>query len=150
MFECSAVRFFFAVGFQLALAHAQRYNGDDSKKGSDSMAPGAWRQRQRCWQVALPFEGAADLARQLGTSPLVAQVLHNRGASTLEAARGFLQPRMDALHDPRLMPNIEAAAARLAQAVARKEHITLYGDYDVDGITGLAILRGVLAAAGAS
>jgi single-stranded-DNA-specific exonuclease len=100
--------------------------------------------------VALPFEGAADLARQLGTSPLVAQVLHNRGASTLEAARGFLQPRMDALHDPRLMPNIEAAASRLAAAVARKEHITLYGDYDVDGMTGLAILRGVLAAAGAS
>jgi single-stranded-DNA-specific exonuclease len=110
----------------------------------------AWRQRQRFWRVAPAFDGAADLARQLGTSPLVAQVLHNRNASTLDAARDFLQPRMDALHDPRLMPNIEVAASRLAQAVRDRQHITLYGDYDVDGMTGLAILRNVLAAAGAS
>ncbi len=80
----------------------------------------------------------------------MAQALHNRGAGTLDQARDFLQPRMDALHDPRLMPNIEAAARRLALAVRNRQHVTLYGDYDVDGMTGLAVLRSVLSAAGAS
>jgi single-stranded-DNA-specific exonuclease len=47
---------------------------------------------------------------------------------------------MTLLHGPELLPNIEPAAQRLAQAIARREKITLYGDYDVDGMTGTALL----------
>lgn len=108
------------------------------------MAARAWRQNQRIWQVAPAFDGAEDLARQLGTSPVVAQILHNRGASSLEQARDFLNPRMNLLHGPELLCDIEPAARRIAAAIAAKEKITIYGDYDVDGMTSVAILDACL------
>ncbi len=108
----------------------------------------AWRRALR-WEVAAPFDGAAEMARQLGTSPLVAQVLANRGATSVEAARDFLNPRMNGLLGPELLPNIDAAAHRIIQAIRGDEKITLYGDYDVDGMTGLAILRACLVMLGA-
>ena len=109
----------------------------------------AWTPQARRWEVAPAFEQAGAWARQLGTAPLVAQVLHNRGVDSLEAAKAFLNPRMTDLHDPSLLSGAEAAAVRVAQAVAQGERIVLYGDYDVDGITGLAILHGCLRLLGA-
>lgn len=113
------------------------------------MSTRAGRLGRRQWQVASPFDGAADLARQLGTAPLVAQILHNRGVTTVEAARSFLDPKLTHLHDPALLDNIDAAANRILAAVRAKEKITLYGDYDVDGMTGVAILRACLSLLGA-
>jgi single-stranded-DNA-specific exonuclease len=104
----------------------------------------AWTPGERRWEVAPPFEAAGEWARQLGTGPLVAQVLHNRGAATLDAARAFLNPKLTDLHDPALLSGSADAARRIARAAAAKEKIVLYGDYDVDGITGLAILHGCL------
>jgi len=102
------------------------------------------------WQVAPPFDGAADLARQLNTAPMVAQLLHNRGVTDVEAARKFLDPKLTHLHDPGLLEQIDVAAERILRAVRDGEKITLYGDYDVDGMTGVAILRAGLGLLGAN
>lgn len=108
------------------------------------MAKRAWRRNQRRWQIAPAYDGADDLARRLRTAPLVAQVLHNRGLDDFDAARGFLQPKLNDLHDPLELPGCQAAARRIAQAVERKEPIAVYGDYDVDGMTSIAILHACL------
>ena len=114
-----------------------------------TMASRASRPKSPRWAVAPPWDGAADLARRLRTAPLVAQVLHNRGLDEPEAARAFLNPKLGDLHPPELLGGAEAAAKRIARAVAGKEKIFLYGDYDVDGMTAVAILHAVLRLVGA-
>ena len=114
------------------------------------MARATWRPRTFRWEVAGPYAGSADLARRLGTAPLVAQVLANRGLTDAEAARGFLNPKLSDLHDPELLPGTVAAAERIAAAAKAGEKIVLYGDYDVDGIAGVAILHACLRMIGAS
>ena len=108
------------------------------------MARRAWRPRTYRWQVNPAFAGAEDLAARLGTAPLVAQVLHNRGISDADAGAAFLNPKLSDLPDPTLLSGCEAAAERIAKAVADGERIVIYGDYDVDGITGVAILHAAL------
>ena len=100
----------------------------------------AWRRNDCRWEVAPRWDGAADLARQLKTSPLIAQALHNRHFDEPERVRAFLDPKLTDLHPPELLPGIVAAAERLERAVRDKEPVCLYGDYDVDGMTGVAIL----------
>lgn len=85
-------------------------------------------------------DAVARLAGEAGISPLLARLLTNRGICTPEAVREFLNPSLDALHDPFLLPDMEAAAQRLASAVATRESICVHGDYDVDGVTGAAVL----------
>ncbi len=101
----------------------------------------AWMPNVFTWQVAEPYDAASDLAWKLRTTDLVAQVLHNRGLDDLEAAKAFMNPQLNALHDPTLLGGAEAAAKRIAQAVAGGERIVIYGDYDVDGITAEGILH---------
>ncbi len=74
---------------------------------------------------------------------LLARILAARGIGSA-AAGSFLEPKLTDLHDPSLIPDVDRAAARLLEAVARHERIVIYGDYDVDGITGTAILFRVL------
>jgi len=92
------------------------------------------------WNIAEPHPHVDELAAQLKVSPLVAQVLLNRGIDTAEAGQQFLRPSLKLLHDPSLIPNLEKASQRIAQAVRDKEKIVVYGDYDVDGITAVSIL----------
>ena len=113
------------------------------------MASRAWRPKQYRWEIAPPFEGAEALARRLGTAPLVAQLLHNRRIDGEDACRAFLDPKLTDLHDPLLLSGADAAAERIARAVAEAEPIVLYGDYDVDGMTGVAILSSLLGMLGA-
>src|SRR3990167_714340 len=80
------------------------------------------------------------LSSALKVSPLLAQLLINRGVTDLDSAHGFLQPKLSGLADPMLIPEMEKAALRLATAVRKKEKIVIYGDYDVDGVTGTALL----------
>ncbi|MBN1943260.1 MAG: single-stranded-DNA-specific exonuclease RecJ [Phycisphaerae bacterium] len=108
------------------------------------MAGRAWTRNPRRWQVAPLYGGADDLARRLRTAPLVAQVLHNRGLDDSDEARAFLQPKLTDLHDPLELPGCRAAARRIARAVQQKEPIAVYGDYDVDGMTAIAILHACL------
>src|SRR4051812_40103654 len=89
------------------------------------------------------------LARELDIPRFVAELLCRRGFSSVEAATPFLEPRLKSLSDPFLLPNMRAAAERLLAAVDTRERIVLYGDYDVDGVTSLALFTRVLSAYGA-
>ncbi len=99
------------------------------------------------WRVAEPHAEARALADALRTDPLVGQMLMQRGITQPAAAERFFEPTLNDLHDPLGLPNIETAAGRIVNAVKNRETIVLYGDYDVDGIAGLAILFHILKAA---
>ncbi len=101
------------------------------------------------WQPAPPQPLlAAPLARRLKVSPLLAQCLVNRGFSELDPAELFLHPRLKALADPFLLPNMETAIARLLRARELGESVIIFGDYDVDGVTSTTLLLEVLRALG--
>lgn len=94
-------------------------------------------------------EEAASLARVLGVSPILAALLINRGYADERSARAFLTPSYDQLHEPYLMLGMKEGVARLQQAIDAQEPILIYGDYDVDGTTGTAILLRALKLLGA-
>jgi single-stranded-DNA-specific exonuclease len=85
-------------------------------------------------------ERAASLARVLGVSPILAALLMSRGYADEQSARVFLSPTYDQLHEPYHMLGMKEAVARLQKAIATGERVLLYGDYDVDGTTGTAVL----------
>ena len=93
---------------------------------------------------------AGQLAATLGVSPIVAHLLIARGHEDPESARTFLSPTLNQLHDPFLMRGMPDAVARLGQAIDRQEPILIYGDYDVDGTTGTAVLLRALRMLGAT
>jgi len=86
---------------------------------------------------------AALLARALGISPLLAQLLINRGIGDEAAARAFLSPDLSSLADPFAMRDMGRAVERIERALRRGEPIVVYGDYDVDGQTASAVLVSV-------
>ncbi len=108
------------------------------------------RTQQKEWAIRPFDERSAEFAKSLKVSPLVAQVLINRGITDARTGGAFLNPKLTDLIDPGQMPGITPAVQRLKQAVAGREKITIYGDYDVDGITGVAILWQVLTMLGAN
>jgi single-stranded-DNA-specific exonuclease len=102
---------------------------------------------EKRWITPPPVDGrlANQLAAELEISPLVARLLLARGISDAAEARVFLSPSLDDLHDPFLMAGMEPAVERLQEAVRSGRPIMIYGDYDVDGITGSALLYRALA-----
>src|SRR3954469_13394442 len=104
------------------------------------MRSGSRMHRPKRWIIAPPHERAAELADRLKTSPVIAQVLLNRGINEPDACLKFLRPSLKCLYDPAAIPNLPKAAQRIARAIAEKQKIVIYGDYDVDGITATAIL----------
>lgn len=94
-------------------------------------------------------ERVASLARVLGVSPTVAALLISRGCDDEISAKSFLQPSYDQLHDPYLMQGVAEAVERLLRAIDNAEPILVYGDYDVDGTTGTALLLRALNLLGA-
>ncbi len=102
--------------------------------------PSTARTQKNEWNIRPADARAEGLAKSLKISPLVAQVLLNRGITEVGQGNVFLQPKLTELIRPCYMPGIEPAVARLREAVEKKEKITVYGDYDVDGITGVSIL----------
>ncbi len=88
------------------------------------------------------------IAMQMGIDTLTAEILYRRGVQTTEAMSAFLQPRLEDLHDPLLMPDMEKAVHRIVEALGNKEKICIYGDYDADGTVGTAVLCRYLKAAG--
>lgn len=83
---------------------------------------------------------ATDLAKEVGIHPALGQLLLRRGISTPAAAKRFFRPQLTDLHDPFLMDDMQVAVDRLNQALGRKERIMVYGDYDVDGCTAVALV----------
>ncbi len=95
-------------------------------------------------------ERAASLARVLGVSPILAALLITRGYADEGAARVFLSPTYDQLHEPYSMLGMKDAVTRVQRAIETGERVLLYGDYDVDGTTGTAILLRALKLLGAN
>jgi len=98
---------------------------------------------------AVDTDAAMGLGRRLGLHPVTAHVLVGRGIATEEAARRFLRPGPDALLDPRLLMDMDRATEVIAATIEAKGSIAVYGDYDVDGVCGTALLLRALKALGA-
>ncbi len=84
------------------------------------------------------------LAQSLGVDDLVAQLLLQRGIRTFEEAKQFFRPQLSDLHDPFLMKDMDVAVSRIEKAIKNQENILVYGDYDVDGTTAVALLSSYL------
>jgi single-stranded-DNA-specific exonuclease len=83
---------------------------------------------------------AKELAEKVGMSPIMADLLIQRGIKTESAAKRFFRPMLNELIDPFLMNDMDVAVDRLNDAMGRKERIMVYGDYDVDGCTAVALV----------
>ncbi|PYR58743.1 MAG: single-stranded-DNA-specific exonuclease RecJ [Acidobacteria bacterium] len=102
------------------------------------------------WQhLPCDDEEAGALSLRLGVHPTIARLLCLRGLRDADAARRFLAPSLDQLHDPFALADMTLAVERLESAIARRERIAIHGDYDVDGITSTVILRRALEMLGA-
>ena len=104
----------------------------------------------KIWVISPPDQRADQLAKSLKVSPLLAQLLINRGVTDPQSGSAFLRPKLTDLISPELLPGVRDAAQRIKLAVTQKQKITIYGDYDVDGITGVAILWQILTLLGAN
>ena len=85
-------------------------------------------------------QAAKELAEKIGMSPILASLLLQRGIRTESAAKRFFRPMLNELIDPFLMNDMDLAVDRLNDAMGRKERIMVYGDYDVDGCTAVALV----------
>lgn len=97
------------------------------------------------WQIKKHDRAAVNaLAAEIGVHPLTAALLISRGFSNAASATRFLFPSFEHLHDPFLLMGMRAAVERILLASQRKEKVLVWGDYDVDGTTGTALLRSVV------
>ncbi|UIR56282.1 single-stranded-DNA-specific exonuclease RecJ [Sphingobacterium sp. SRCM116780] len=80
------------------------------------------------------------LRDELGINPILAELLVSRNIETFEASKHFFRPSLDQLHNPFLMQDMEKAIARITTAIGQNEKILIYGDYDVDGTTAVAVV----------
>ena len=85
-------------------------------------------------------KAAEELGQKMGVSPVIAFLLLRRGITTESAAKRFFRPQLADLINPFLMKDMDAAVDRLNDAMGRKERILVYGDYDVDGCTAVALV----------
>lgn len=91
-----------------------------------------------------PDEAIRALSRQINVNPYLCTVLIQRGIDTFEKARTYFRPTLDMLHDPFLMKGMSQAVDRLSAAIENNERILVYGDYDVDGTTAVALVYSYL------
>ena len=87
---------------------------------------------------------AERLSAELEISPVAGRLLAGRGIRTAAEARAYIRPTLDSLHDPFLMKDMGAAVDRLCRALDEQERIMVYGDYDVDGTTAVALMYSFL------
>src|SRR5690606_8871481 len=89
-------------------------------------------------------EDIASLSKEINVNPCLASILVQRGIKTFDEAKTFFRPSLMHLHDPFLMKDMDKAVARLKTAMDQHEKILIYGDYDVDGTTSVALVFGFL------
>ena len=94
------------------------------------------------WKIKppAPTEVSDRLVKDLKVSPVIANLLYQRGIKTYDEAKLFFRPQLDQLHDPFLMKDMDKAIARIEKAISSGEKILIYGDYDVDGTTSVALV----------
>src|SRR3990172_4399558 len=103
-----------------------------------SLTNSQWREKK------VAASEASALASALGVPPLVARVLAARGLGEAESARLFLASPLDSLSDPACLADLPEAVELLCEAIRRERRIRIYGDYDVNGVAGTALLTRAL------
>ncbi|MDG1147187.1 MAG: single-stranded-DNA-specific exonuclease RecJ [Crocinitomicaceae bacterium] len=97
---------------------------------------------QKKWQVKTPIarQTVDEFRSELKVTPLVAELLLQRNIQNFPEAEGFFRPKLEQLHDPFLMQDMEQAVDRLQEAIDEGQKVLLFGDYDVDGTTAVALM----------
>lgn len=98
-----------------------------------------WKQKPTTSQAAID-----QLSKDINVNATLANMLINRGVDSFESAKNYFRPTMDQLHDPFLMKDMDLAVSRIEQAIRNEENIMIYGDYDVDGTTSVALMYSFL------
>ena len=115
----------------------------------------SFNEKKKVWSLRYtPGNSAADdavnaIASENGISRVSAKLIYNRGYCTKDSVGVFLNPTEEGFHDPYLMADMDRAVARIAEALAKNEKITVYGDYDVDGVTSVTLIYLYLKSLGA-
>lgn len=106
---------------------------------------------QKIWNVK-KFDIALQqrFSRELNIPPLIAQLLINRNIVNIQEAQEFLRCSLSDLHDPFLLKGMQSAVSRIKSSIQNKERIVIWGDYDVDGLTSVALLKTILIKLGAN
>ncbi len=112
------------------------------------------KNREKRWHIkanehAPNTDVVKDIAATLGLDAIIARLLYLRGYQTVEAASDFLFMKTEMMGDPFILKDMDAATERICRAIRNKEKITIYGDYDVDGVTAVCTLYLFLASYGA-
>ena len=94
-----------------------------------------WKQKPKIAKAAVD-----KLSKDINVNATLATMLINRGVENFDQAKDYFRPSLNLLHDPFLMKDMDAAVLRIAKAVKNEEHILVYGDYDVDGTTAVALM----------
>src|ERR1017187_881820 len=106
----------------------------------------AWKKAERILEKRWKIKNKADsgviqiLQTELGIDSTLANILGQRGFNTFDLAKDFFRPSLMHLHDPFRMKDMDKAIARIQSAIANNEKILIYGDYDVDGTTAVALV----------
>jgi single-stranded-DNA-specific exonuclease len=103
--------------------------------------------QEKRWVLQDTDEALAEsLRRELRIHPAICRIFSQRGISNREEAVAFFRPKIDHLHDPYLMKDMDKAVDRIDRAIRDGEHVLIYGDYDVDGTTAVALVYSYLSA----
>ena len=105
-------------------------------------------QKRWIFPSAADAAGISQMKQEADIPSFLAELLLKRGLSDAPSAEAYLKPRLRTLSAPELLPEMDVAVARILVAMDRRERLVLYGDYDVDGITSLAILARFFQACG--
>src|SRR5687767_5819391 len=96
---------------------------------------------QKRWKILEADEQkVVQLHQALNVNPVICKILVQRNIETFEEARNFFRPKLESLHDPWLMKDMEKAVERIMKAIQANEKILVFGDYDVDGTTSVACM----------
>ena len=96
---------------------------------------------QKRWKILTPDKQKSDLLQQsLKISPVICNILVQRGIESFEQSKKYFRPELADLHDPWLMKDMDKAVERIIRAISNKEKILVFGDYDVDGTTSVACM----------
>ena len=97
------------------------------------------------WQIYEADESKiSEIQEKYNINKLLATILVNRNITEKEQIRLFLEPTRKDFHDPFLITDMKKAVQRIIQAIEKQEKVTIYGDYDVDGITSITVLKSFL------
>ena len=97
---------------------------------------------EKNWKIREAGDNAIieHLSQVLGIDKVLSNLLVQRGVNSYDQAKAFFRPELSHLHDPFLMKDMDKAVERISKAIQKKETILIYGDYDVDGTTSVALM----------